>query len=179
MQKKSSISSLLGVTQHEMASLLHISRSQWSMYELGRGSLPRAATLLLAELLTFVKASEKAGKTRPQVAQQKVMRQQLERLLLENEFQQVLTTKKIIIAEKKHATQMQVLPLISVLGKQANSKTPAAAELLTIVGNRTSELKEAEASVALFKLQAKQKLLEFEKELLETKLQELAILSES
>jgi len=72
MERKSSISSLLGVTQHEMASLLHISRSQWSMYELGKGNLPSAATLLLADLLTHVKASEKIEKRRSQLTNKRV-----------------------------------------------------------------------------------------------------------
>jgi len=173
MERKSSIRSLLGVTQHEMASLLHISRSQWSMYELGKGNLPSAATLLLADLLTHVKASEKIEERRSQLTQQKGLKQKLLILLRENEYQQVLTAKKITFAKKKHAAQIKMIPLVGLLEEQPISQSSVATELLKILSSKTSKSMATEAAVVLFELQVKQQMLAFEKELFELKLREI------
>lgn len=55
MQKGVNIREQLGVTQEELALLLKVTRSQLSMYELGKRDLPIAAKKQLAELLLYVK----------------------------------------------------------------------------------------------------------------------------
>ena len=173
MKTGTSICSLLGVTEHEIASLLHITRSQWSMYALGRGKLPPAATQLLAALLTRAKASQVKNKDR--VIPNKPMKLKLERLLRENEYQRELTAKKIGIAEKKLALQMRIVPLIAVLEKKGSSQLPGNTEWLNIVRKKASDTMEVDAALAVFQLQLKQQLLEVEKELLENKLREIEL----
>ena len=174
MKTGTSICSLLGVTEHEIASLLHITRSQWSMYALGRGKLPPAATQLLAALLTRAKASQ-VGKNKDRVIPNKPMKLKLERLLRENEYQRELTVKKIGIAEKKLALQMRIVPLIAVLEKKGSSQLPGNTEWLNMVRKKASDTMEVDAALAVFQLQLKQQLLEVEKELLENKLREIEL----
>ena len=53
MQATNSLKSNLGLTQEEMALYLGVTRSQWSMYCIGRRSLPIEAIQKLTDLLTF------------------------------------------------------------------------------------------------------------------------------
>ena len=58
MNKRKSISESLGFKQWEMATLLQINRSQWSMFESGKRSLPTPALYLLSEMLEHLKSQE-------------------------------------------------------------------------------------------------------------------------
>lgn len=51
MKKRGEVKDLLGLTQDEMALVLNISRSQWSMFKSGQRDLPLAAMQQLAGLL--------------------------------------------------------------------------------------------------------------------------------
>lgn len=169
MKNQTAISALLGITQHEMATLLGISRSQWSMYELGRGSLPKAATVLLSELLDYAKASEVAGRnTDPDAS--KLMQAPLEQLLRDNEYQRALTAKKITAAANKDATQKRALPLLQLLSSQP-SQPKAAKMLLSLLRAKTSSQAAAKAEAELFRLQVKQQLLDLEEKLVRERLE--------
>lgn len=61
MKRRAELRMILGgLTQEEMASLLGVSRSLWSLYELGKRQLPFKASQRLAELLIFRQASRPA-----------------------------------------------------------------------------------------------------------------------
>ncbi|MDI1318402.1 helix-turn-helix domain-containing protein [Flavobacterium sp.] len=108
MKKTNPIRNLLGVSQEDMALILQVSRSQWAMYELGKRDLPTKAKLVLAEILHYVKTPEMFAKSLPQVEQQHVRKQQqLEHLLKENEYQQVLTSKKINFVERNMRLRLE------------------------------------------------------------------------
>ena len=62
MKKERNVSSLLGVNQQDAAMLLGVSRSLWSMYELGRRDISLPVKQLLAELLTYVQSGMKKKK---------------------------------------------------------------------------------------------------------------------
>ena len=47
MEKNSTIQELLGISQENMAMILQITRTQWSMYVLGKRSLPVAVVDLV------------------------------------------------------------------------------------------------------------------------------------
>ena len=49
---------ILGMTQENLAQILQVSRSQISMFELGKRSLPLAATKKLAQMFTYLKDNE-------------------------------------------------------------------------------------------------------------------------
>ncbi|TCN53074.1 hypothetical protein D0809_20985 [Flavobacterium circumlabens] len=59
MKKGNTIGDLLGIQQEEMAMLLVITASQWSMYASGKRNLPEAAQLKLAKMLAFVDKLDK------------------------------------------------------------------------------------------------------------------------
>ncbi len=53
----------LGLTQHELAGLLQVSRSTINLYELGRRSLPVAAMIRLGQLEISYNQAQQQGKT--------------------------------------------------------------------------------------------------------------------
>lgn len=59
IKKENNIGELLGIQQEEMAMLLLIRVSLWSMYVLGKRNLPAAAQLKLAKMLAFVDKLDK------------------------------------------------------------------------------------------------------------------------
>lgn len=58
MEKDKNIREILGLQQQEIAILLKVTRSQWSLYEIGKRDLPIAAKLKLAEMLAFMQKSD-------------------------------------------------------------------------------------------------------------------------
>lgn len=102
MKKGETISTLLGVSQIEMALLLKITRSQWSMYESGKRDLPQDVKQQLAEIITYMQATKtKVSENLPQLSIQKNQtKENLQALLKENQYQQLLSNKKVAGLEK-------------------------------------------------------------------------------
>ncbi|UPT69533.1 MAG: helix-turn-helix transcriptional regulator [Flavobacterium sp. JAD_PAG50586_2] len=67
MKKTDTLSALLGLTQGEMALLLRVHPSQWSMYESGRRNIPLKAKQVLSIMLGFLKFEGKSLKVEQQV----------------------------------------------------------------------------------------------------------------
>ena len=117
MEKNSTIQELLGISQENMAMILQITRTQWSMYVLGKRSLPVAATLKLAEILNFV--------TKPEIISQKsvnvsVLDESKKEMFFEtqkniNKHQQIITKNKLNAIQKKNNTAFSTLKIISFL----------------------------------------------------------------
>jgi transcriptional regulator with XRE-family HTH domain len=167
MKKEYTICTLLGITQQDLAMLLGVSRSQCAMYELGQRDLPLPAKQLLAEMLTYVQSHENAAKsTTP--PPQKAKLQQLERLLRDNEFQQLLVARKIAVATKKQQAHARLLQLTIFLSTRNTGKhaTPQVHQVLVA---KASPALEAQFSDAVAELQHRQELLELEKLLLESR----------
>lgn len=176
MKKTNPIRNLLGVSQEDMALILQVSRSQWAMYELGKRDLPTKAKLVLAEVLHYVKTPEMFAKSLPQVDEQHIRKQQqLERLLKENEYQQVLTAKKINFVERKYATKVRTLQVVDFLAVHPNNKSESLTNLLKTIANKASKALEVDGLATLIKYQIKQEVLELEKLLLESKLRKLTL----
>jgi len=116
MKNKASIKTLLGLSQNEMAMLLGITRSQWSMYELGQRDLPTEAMVLLAEMLKYVEEAKQSDRVLPEIQQQKAgKKEHLERLLRENEYQQLIMAKKITAMQKKFNNALAALRVVEFL----------------------------------------------------------------
>lgn len=62
MKKDKNMGALLGMQQEEMAMLLRVTRTQWSMYVLGERGLPPEAQLKLAEMFAFIAQLDKEQK---------------------------------------------------------------------------------------------------------------------
>ncbi len=180
MKKENPICSLLGVTQHDMALLLRVSRSQWSMYELGKRDLPVPAKMLLAEMLTHISSPAASAKSVPHIEkQQDKTKVRLERLLRENDYQQLLTAKKIASAEKKYTAQLRVLQLVDFLNSHPNSHASRQEGQLAGMARKASKAIEMAGLTDLTQYQIKRDMLEIEKLLLESKLRSLRLSREN
>lgn len=54
MKDKDTFKKLLGITQEEIAIILDTTRSQWSMYEIGKRNLPLSAALEFTKMLKYI-----------------------------------------------------------------------------------------------------------------------------
>lgn len=164
MKKHSSLRLSLGVKQHEIAMLLNVSRSQWSMFESGKRNLPLHATQKLAELLSQAKPDEKQNKksTNDNLQYQKI----IENMLLENEYQTAITNKKITALEKKIDTAQRRSILIETLTNTNKNQQ-------RLLAPKTAKYSQHDFPLELLKLTLKLELLIHEKLLLESKLQKI------
>ncbi len=170
MKKETSISALLSVTQQDMAMLLNVSRSLWSLYELGKRDLPLPVQQRLAEMLTHLQSAEKTSKTTNAAAQPTAS--QLERLLRENEFQRERLARKIATTQKKQLAHERLLQLSAFL-KDRDTAKDANLRFSETIANKASKALEAGLPDVLAQQYHRQELLELEQHLLESKLQKL------
>ncbi|MGL2965604.1 helix-turn-helix domain-containing protein [Flavobacterium sp. XGLA_31] len=174
MKRESTIRSILGVTQQDMAMLLKVSRSQWAMYELGKRDLPLAAKQLLGEMLQYVTGAKNTGKSLPQVARQEEKRLQLlERLLKENEYQQLRIARKIEALQKKYTAKVGVLHLVDFLTERVEKKAASEMSLLKHIANKAIQTLDKYNLSNLLKYELKQEVLQHEKVLLDASLLKL------
>ena len=117
MKKGNNIKSILGLTQEEVATLLGISRSQWSMYEVGQRDLPKAAKIKLVELLSCAKKVKSNSKTVAKIiaTEKKETIQELEKSLHILTHQIQLVEQKITVATKIREQSFSALQFINEL----------------------------------------------------------------
>ena len=171
MKKDHAISTYLGITQLELAMLLGVSRSQFSMFELGKRDLPLPAKQLLGDMLTYIQSPEVAAKsTLPEASQATLP--QLERLQRENHYQQLLTERKIAVATKKLQAQARLLQLSAFLSSREGSRG-AAINFPKALERKTNKAAEAPLLAILTEQQLRLELLELENLLLDSRLRKL------
>jgi len=179
MKKEHSIRTLLGLTQEDCARILQVTRSQWSMFELGQRDLPLAAKQLLAELLTHVQSPETLASRHPAEAQHEVAKKALlERMLCENEYQQLRIAKKVSGLTKKYEAKIKVLKLVDYMVQRPTGKVAYKTLHLNEMVRSASTAMGPEAAGVLLQLQIKQEGLALEKLLLESKMQKLRVNTE-
>ena len=117
MEQDKKISALLGMRQEEMAMLLRVNKSQWSMYEIGQRDLPLNAQLKLAEMLAFVQQSDnEAVYLLVDVEGQSLKTKKLvENLRLINQHQLLIAKQKLQLTEKKYKAAATALRFIAFL----------------------------------------------------------------
>lgn len=110
--KTDSVAQLLGMTQREMAQILGVHPSQYSMFESGMRSLPVAAMQLLAEMMRYVRqpALERQGESNGDSNPH--LHKELERLMRENEYQR-LALQKNYEKEKRQAESLRNRELVN------------------------------------------------------------------
>jgi transcriptional regulator with XRE-family HTH domain len=168
MKRNQPISSMLGLTQQYMAMLLNVSRSHYSLYELGKRSLPLHATQLLAEMLTHLQPTGESER-RVQHVQQQARYDQLERLLRENEYQRLAFAKKVAAIMKKHTAQQKLTMLGDFLNMRAKGTSPQH----VLIAGKAAQVTVADPIAELLHYELKQELLELEKLLLESKIRKI------
>ena len=164
MKKENPIRALLGIKQEDMAMLLRVSRSQWSMFELGKRDLPVEAKYLLVAMLKHLQEPVVVSKSLPHEAEQLAKKQaQLERLLKENEYQQLRIAKKLAAGKKKYAANLKRLQLVHFLTTHNHAKQRPNTELLQTIAKRSTNELDDMGLATLFKHELKQELLQLEK----------------
>ena len=164
---KNNISTSLGFKQQELAQLLQVSRSQLSLYELGKRSLPIHAM----EKLTIMLALAQKGKVKSEIKKSISNEEQnvLKKILLKNNHQQLLVERKIKALEKKQNALATSKKLVAHLLKdESNMKKNELAFLKTI---ETKNKDIENYAVLLLQLELKKEVLAFEEKLLQKKLQ--------
>lgn len=124
MKEEITISKLLGATQLEMAMLLGINASQWSMYESGKRNLPLQAMQQLNAMLQYVvnENNKQSIKSLLSTQQQDKKKAILKALIQENEYQQQLTARKIEKIKKSRAFVAARFQLLDFLNNQTHLK---------------------------------------------------------
>lgn len=159
--------------QLDMAVLLGISRSHYTMHESGQRKLPLSAMQLLASLLSYYQSKKKVRKlSADAVASVEEKRRLLfARLLKENEYQRRLVERKMKnIQEKIQLAQRR--PALASLLEEAALKTGQYARTRTIIAKAIHK-KEPDWSSEFLKLEIRHGILKYEKLLLDEKLGDL------
>ena len=170
MKNEQSIRSLLGMNQNDMALLLGVSRSHYSMFEIGKRSLPIKASDLLAEILAHMKkpATLKGNnESKFQIETDKKL--QLQQLLRENEYQQALCIKKMSAIKRKYQKQVNKIKVLEFLNSRQKDEGKSAL-LFNSLADKTSKNNIDKYVNTLAKMELQQELLILQKSVFETKL---------
>ena len=171
MENKKSIRSLLGFKQEELALLLKVSRSQLSLYELGKRSLPVHAMEKLTIMLTLAQK----GKAKSKVKKNISVKEQniLKKLLLKNNHQQLLVERKIKALEKKQNALVTSKKLIAHLLKNEGKINKNELVVLKSIEVKLKKQEIEKYNTALLQLEIKKEVLVFEEKVLQKKLQSI------
>ena len=166
---KNNISTSLGLKQQELAQLLQVSRSQLSLYELGKRSLPIHAM----EKLTIMLALAQKGKVKSEIKKSISNEEQnvLKKILLKNNHQQLLVERKIKALEKKQNALVTSKKLIAHLLKNEGKINKNELVVLKSIEVKLKKQEIEKYNTALLQLEIKKEVLVFEEKVLQKKLQ--------
>lgn len=159
MKEKDTFKKIVGVSQEEMAILLGISRTQWSMYECGQRDLPMAAAMEFAKMMEYLKNnSSKKMETKAFLKEEKIRIQDiLNKAIKKNEYKIFKLNEKIERAERLYHYGVSTLRMVDYLDTQPDNE-------------RSSGLKEvlkAKALVSLRKNKDRIRKYSYDKEMIE------------
>jgi transcriptional regulator with XRE-family HTH domain len=176
MKKEPYIRNLIGVTQEEMAALLHISRSQWALYELGLRGLPKGARPLFAELVAQIIPNEKEKKSLPLPTPLQLKQQQhkLEKLVGDIEYQQRAIAKKMAAVEKQQAAQQRATKGLDFLNSR-RAKDVAPTPVHNQVAMKARVILEKDYAGMLMLHEIDLEVLAFKMKLVESKMREIGL----
>lgn len=172
MEETKNFRTLLGFKQEELAQLLQVSRSQLSLYEIGKRSLPIHASEKLAQLLLLTQQDSNVNKQKPSM--NKHLNATLNSMLLKNQHQQLIVASKIKALQKKEiaivASQNSVIKLLE------QAKTKKEKKVIESI-SKPSKVNQLEfISATLIQLQIKQEVLTFEEKVIKQQL-EIAVIT--
>ncbi|WP_162127080.1 helix-turn-helix domain-containing protein [Flavobacterium phycosphaerae] len=141
MVRKETDRDYLGLTQQQMASLLKVSRSNWSLFELGLRNLPPTAGLRQAEMMIYMLSPEgKALNNLPDIQQEEeTLKKMLKKKQKGNDYRQSKITRKIERAKEKWVQYQKATHLMYFLSKPAQMEkalAPKAVPIITELVNR-------------------------------------------
>lgn len=168
MKNENNFRTSLGFNQEELALLLQVSRSQLSLYELGKRSLPTHALEKLAILLKQAQreSTKSVTKKTTSINEQKF----LQRLQLKNKHQQLLVERKIKAFEKKQKALESSKKILSFLMQDNTKTTKSELDILKSIATKAKKKEQQNSSINLLVLQLKKEVLAYEEKLLLKKL---------
>ncbi len=160
MKNKQNLKSLLGISQEEIAVLLGITRSQWSMYELGKRNLPLHAKQELAQLLIYLQKKETTNIELHQLRSNEIkeMQKQLENKLQIITHQKQLIARKIMVMEKLRKEGFAAMELVAYL--KAKDHDDKNKYIILQIESRSLQLLKKNSKVNIEQLKMKQQLME-------------------
>jgi predicted transcriptional regulator len=114
MKKQNIFKEALLVSQEDMAILLGVSRSQWSMYTIGQRGLSTQGKVKLEQMVRSVNqvSFSKEEKLPQEVLQESEIKKVLENLLLDNKLNQLQFQKKLSQMEEKFQLALNTLHFV-------------------------------------------------------------------
>ncbi|MFC7772484.1 helix-turn-helix domain-containing protein [Flavobacterium sp. GCM10027622] len=127
MKEKDSLTKILGISQGELAIILGVTRTQWSMYELGQRKLPPHAVFELNSILHYI---QKNGAKKMPVQDFMIEEEQgfydlLHKKMLENELIGEKLDRNIEKAQLLYEEGLAALRLVEYLEAQPENKRTA------------------------------------------------------
>ncbi len=170
MKQTTTIKSQLGFSQEEMALLLGVSRTQWSMYEIGKRDLPLTAKEQLASILLHQQNVKETSKEKQKISviEKQKTQEWLKQELLNIEYKKEVVVRKLLAIENKRAESFAALEVVSFLETQ-EQKEPIVSLIKSIKIRATNTLNK-NALHQLMELQMKKEQLEMLKNTLEQKI---------
>jgi len=148
----------LGLSQHQLAHYLAITRSQLVMYETGKRDLPTSALIQLAAIELFLNQSEITNMPPITLTEVQIegIQKEMSKLQKENEFKQIQLKMQLEAIENKALQKQNLQALVNHLS--ATSTDERALKVLQDVSSSGSttmtELKQVELQMKLHLLYA-------------------------
>ncbi|MBF0695014.1 MAG: helix-turn-helix transcriptional regulator [Flavobacterium sp.] len=165
--KRETITKQLGLKQQDVATLLGVSRAQWSMFESGKRQLPAVATQKLSELLQ--RAQQNTAKRKLDFDKNNIIVEHLQRLLKENEYQLATNARKIATLLKKQEAAKKLMGFADGFDFDKASGNIADAIVKRISAKALNDLGNDKIK-GLLTLEIRQEVLEHERNLLKMKI---------
>jgi len=170
MENEIKLQALLGLKQEYVAMILKVTRTQWSMFVLGKRDLPINAKLKLAELLTFVSSDVNAADINALVLSTASKRRKIfETQQKSNLFQQMKVERKLKALVKKYEMAVASIKVIGFL-EQSQSLSQHEQNFWALIKMDAVREMEKNCEVVQEKWQLKLKTLQFEAMLINEKL---------
>lgn len=175
MKKNHTFSALLGLKQDQMAQLLQVHTSQWSMHECGKRSLPLKAKQTLSIMLGYLKFEGKSLKVEQNLTEQEELKKEyLKKRLRMNDLDMYEINKKIEHAERKYNDNIKVIGLVEYLISLPPTKETFDGELLKIYAAEAERALKKSNLANLTDLKLKKDLLQQERLLLDSALNKIS-----
>ncbi|QBZ98849.1 hypothetical protein [Flavobacterium sangjuense] len=180
VKKSQSLSSLLGLTQDELALILKVDRSRFAKYEAGSRDIPLTAKQLLAEMIQYSCGPTTEEKSTVHMAAQQAQKEKaVQKMLKENEYQQMATERKITSVETKYTSKLKALQLVEFLSLREDKKETTDGAILRSIAYKASQILKTQGLDLLFKLKLKLEMLQLEKMLLDAEIRKIRLATEN
>ncbi|MCL9807046.1 hypothetical protein NAT51_16040 [Flavobacterium amniphilum] len=120
MKAKENFKSVLGIPQEDIAVLLGVTRTQWSMYELGQRSLPVHAMLELGNMMEYIQQPKFQSKELQSVLreEEEQSRKAIQKEMETTQYKMLVLGKKIKEVQRLRNENLAALRLAAYLETQ-------------------------------------------------------------